>query len=47
VKTRILTGLTAALHTVAQKQQSDPNQLAQPPELGRSKNPANGGIFSP
>jgi len=42
VKTRILTGLTAALHTVAQKQQIDPNQLAQTPELGRSKNPAHG-----
>ena len=42
MKTRILTGLTAALHTVAQKQQIDPNQLAQTPELGRSKNPAHG-----
>ena len=42
MKTRILTGLTAALHTVAQKQQIDPTQLAQTPELGRSKNPAHG-----
>ena len=42
MKTRILTGLTAALHTVAQKQQIDLQQLAQTPELGRSKNPAHG-----
>ena len=46
MKTRILTGLTAALHTVAQKQQIDPNQLAQTPELGRSKNPAHGDYTS-